>query len=259
MSDLKQIAKEIRATTVQMAHDAPSSHVASALSCVDILVSLFFSVMKEEDRFILSKGHGCMSYYAVLAKKGFFPKELLKTYSKNGSKLPEHPPSHGIPGIEIGTGSLGHGLSISLGAALARKIKNMPGREFVLLSDGECNEGSVWEAAMVAAKLKLNNLVAIVDYNKMQCNGFIDDEDIVRKWSSFGWHVYGAVGNDIDDLLSEFKDMNIESLEYCKPTVLIAQTIKGSGVSFMEDDLLWHYRPPDDKELAQALKEIQDA
>jgi len=257
IADLKQIAKDIRKISLQMAHDAPSSHIGSALSCVDILVSLFFEVMDEEDRFILSKGHGCISYYATLVEAGFFPEEWLKTYSKNGSLLPEHPPSHGVPGIDFGTGSLGHGLSLSVGAALARKMAGVSGTEFVLLGDGECNEGSVWEAAMFASKMKLNNLVAIVDRNNMQANGFNDECDLAQKFESFGWDYFNDHnGNKISELVKTFKWAKSAQES---PVAIIAHTTKGKGVSFMEDNLLWHYRPPNDRELELALKEIENA
>jgi len=253
---LKNIAKEIRIETVKMAHRAPSSHVACALSCVDILVALFFEEMTMDDRFIMSKGHGCMSYYAVLARAGFFPEDWLLRYSQNGSSLAEHPLAHGVPGVEFGTGSLGHGLGLSVGEALAKKLKSKVGYEFVLLGDGECNEGSVWESAMVASNLELDNLIAIVDHNRMQAAGFIDKDSMYEKWKSFGWQVFIISGNSMLSLVSYLRRAkNTRD----KPAVIIANTTKGSGVSFMEDDLLWHYRSPNDEELRLALEELRDA
>jgi transketolase len=246
-----------------MAHDARSPHVGSALSCVDLLVALFFAEMRidpprvDEDRFILSKGHGCMSYYAALAARGYFPSSLLATYAQNGSALPEHPSPHGVPGIEVGTGSLGHGLSIGAGAALARALDRRPGRTFVLLSDGECNEGSVWEAAMFAAGRKLAQLVAIVDYNKLQATGRSDEITALRplpdKWRAFGWAVREIDGHDMAEIV---RTLGALPFTAGAPSAIVAHTVKGKGVSFMEDTLEWHYRPPDDGELARALREL---
>src|SRR5581483_8014952 len=177
---LEARARAVRAHTVQMAHDGKTPHVASSLSPVELLVALYFRTMKiappgptgpEDDRFVLSKGHGCLSWYATLAEKGYFPLAWLEGYARDGSPLAEHPSPAGIPGCEIATGSLGHGLAIAAGLALARQLDRRAGRTFVLLSDGECNEGSVWEAAMFAAGRRLENLVALVDYNKLQAMG----------------------------------------------------------------------------------------
>jgi len=253
---LKAKAKKIRCMTVKLAHTGKSAHVASALSCVDIMTTLFYNIMeRSRDRFILSKGHGCMSYYAILSEKGYIGCKELDTYSRNGSFLAEHPLYGKFSDIELATGSLGHGLSFSAGAALARKICQKEGTEFVLLSDGECNEGSVWEAAMVASNLNLDNLVAVVDYNKMQCAGFCDKTPMYDKWEAFGWEVYEARGNCVEDLLSSFS--------FCfeknnKPKVIIAHTTKGKGVPFMENDILWHYRPPNEEELQLALDHLNN-
>jgi transketolase len=250
-----------------MAHDARSPHVGSALSQVEILVALYFHTMRIDptradasadlDRFVLSKGHGCMSYYATLAERGYFDRSVLATYSMNGSKLPEHPSPHGVPGIEVATGSLGHGLSIAAGAALARKLDGRKGRHFVLLSDGECNEGSVWEAAMFAAGQALDRLAVIVDYNKLQATGRTDEITAMRplaaKWRAFGWGVRELDGHDLAALVGAFDAM---PLRRGRPSAIVAHTVKGRGVSFMEHDLEWHYRPPDDADLARALEEI---
>lgn len=255
-NDLKSWSKILRTHVVTMAHKAKSAHVGSALSCVDILTCLFFEIMKPEDRFIMSKGHGCMAYYAALKEKGFFDQGFLDRYSTNGGELPEHPPV-GIDGVEAGTGSLGHGLAISVGCALARKIKEQKGTEFVLLGDGECNEGSVWESAMVAANLNLNNITVIVDRNKMQSAGFVDKSSMLDKWRAFGWHAFEVDGNNTQQLIGALR--SLRSWTVRRPVAIIANTIKGKGVSFMENELLWHYRAPDDQELASALKEIDNA
>lgn len=256
-SDLKLWSKKLRTHVVTMAHNAKSAHVGSALSCVDILTCLFFKEMKSGDRFILSKGHGCMAYYAALKEKGFFDQGFLDRYSVNGGELPEHPPV-GINGIEVGTGSLGHGFAMSVGCALSRKIKKQEGIEYVLLGDGECNEGSVWESALVAANLNLGNIMAIVDRNRIQSAGFVDKCDLAEKFKSFGWNVLIVDGNNIDYLMRAFRMFSMLKNSQ-KPKVIIANTVKGKGVSFMENELLYHYRAPDDQELAVALKEIDDA
>lgn len=266
LPDLLARARAVRALTVQMAHRGKTPHVGSALSAVDILVGLYFHALKIEpkeksmegqDRFVLSKGHGCMSYYAVLAERGYFPHSWLDTYSKNGSKLAEHPSPDGVPGIEIATGSLGHGLPVAAGAALARKLDGRAGRTFVLLSDGECNEGSVWEAAMFAAGRKLDALTAIVDYNKWQAMGRSDEvtalAPLAEKWRAFGWATREIDGHDMSAIVASLDALPFER---GRPSAIVAHTVKGKGVSFMENDLEWHYRPPSDDDLKRALKEI---
>ncbi len=264
--DLLARARTIRAAVVRMAHDGKTPHVGSALSCVDLLVALYFHSMKvdpaqatapERDRFIMSKGHGCMAYYATLAERGYFARELLATYSQNGGTLAEHPSPVGIPGCEVATGSLGHGLSIAAGAAMARKLAGRAGRHYVLLSDGECNEGSVWEAAMFASGQKLNNLVILVDYNKLQAMGRSNEvtglAPLADKWRAFGFGTREIDGHDMDEIA---RTLDAVPFERGRPSAIVANTIKGKGVSFMEDDLEWHYRPPNDDDLARALKEI---
>ena len=264
---LLERARAVRADTVRMAHRGRTAHVASALSCADILVALYFHALEidppgptgpDDDRFVLSKGHGCMSWYATLAARGYFPASLLETYAKDGSKLPEHPSPRSVPGIEVGTGSLGHGLAIGAGAALARALDGRPGRTFVLLSDGECNEGSVWEAAMFAAGQGLDNLVAIVDYNKLQAMGRSNEitalSPLADKWRAFGWSTRELDGHDMQALVDA-----LDAVPFARgrPSAIVAHTVKGKGVSFMEDDLDWHYRPPDDEQLRRALREIE--
>jgi transketolase len=251
-------ARAVRSLTVRMAHTGKTPHVGSSLSQVDMLVALYFRAMKlSEDRFILSKGHGCMSLYATLAERGYFPKDVLDTYAQDGSKLAEHPSPTGIPGIDVATGSLGHGLSIGAGAALARQMDRRPGRTFVMLSDGECNEGSIWEAAMFAAGQRLDNLVVLIDYNKLQAMGRSNEvtglAPLAEKWRAFGWATRELDGHDMSAVVEA-----LEGVPFTpgRPTAIVAHTVKGKGVSFMEDDLEWHYRPPTADDLARALLEI---
>jgi transketolase len=269
LSELEARARTIRAHTVQMAHDGKTPHVGSSLSSVDLLVALYFHAMKiappgptgpEEDRFILSKGHGCLSWYATLAERGYFPTAWLKDYAKDGSPLAEHPSPTGTPGVEVATGSLGHGLAVGAGLALARQHDGRPGRVFVLVSDGECNEGSLWEAAMFAAGRRLENLVVLVDYNKLQAMGRSDEitalAPLPDKWRSFRWGVREVDGHDLAQVTAA-----LDALPFTpgQPSCVVAHTKKGKGVSFMEDDLEWHYRPPSAADLARALAEIRGA
>jgi transketolase len=265
LASLAARARAVRAATVRMAHDGKTPHVGSALSAVDVLVALYFHAMRgdpvagsaDDDLFILSKGHGCMSYYATLAERGVFPASLLASYAQNGGALPEHPTPGHIPGIRVATGSLGHGLAIAAGMAHARALDGRPGRVFTLLSDGECNEGSVWEAAMFAAGRRLDNLIAIVDYNKLQAMGRSDEvtglAPLADKWRAFGWGTQEIDGHDLTAVV-----VALDALPTApgRPNAIVAHTVKGKGVSFMEDDLEWHYRPPNDADLARALAEI---
>jgi transketolase len=263
---LQARARAVRMATVRMAHDGKTPHVGSALSCADLLVALYFHAMRidpsapqtgNQDRFVMSKGHGCMSYYATLAERGYFPQALLATYAQNGGKLAEHPCPQGVPGVEVATGSLGHGLAVATGTALARHLDARPGRVFVLLSDGECNEGSVWEAAMFAAGRKLDNLIALVDYNKLQAMGRSNEvtalAPLADKWRAFGWATREIDGHDLNAIVRALDDLPFAPGQ---PSAIVAHTVKGKGVSFMEDDLEWHYRPPSDDDLARALGEL---
>jgi transketolase len=265
VASLAARARTVRAATVRMAHDGKTPHVGSALSAVEVLVALYFHAMRidpaapaaDDDVFILSKGHGCMSYYATLAERGYFPASLLATYAQNGGALPEHPTPGRIPGVRVATGSLGHGLAIAAGMAHARALDDRPGRVFTLLSDGECNEGSVWEAAMFAAGRHLDRLVAIVDYNKLQAMGRSDEvtalAPLADKWRAFGWGTREIDGHDLPAIVAALDALPFEP---DRPNAIVAHTVKGKGVSFMEDDLEWHYRPPNDEDLAKALAEL---
>lgn len=264
--ELKQIASQIRYKIVEMSKMGKAPHLGSSLSCVDIVVAAYHAFLRIDpdkptdrvrDRFILSKGHAISTLYAVLAKENFFSSELLKTFNQDGSSLPEHPTPNCVPGVEIATGSLGHGLSVGIGQALAGKILNESYRVMVLLSDGECNEGSVWEAAMFAPAQKLENVIAIVDFNKWQATGRSEEvmklSPLKEKWDSFGWQTYEIDGNNIDQILEVFSKIPEAQ---GKPTAIIAHTVKGKGISFMEDDNNWHYRIPNDEELASAKLEL---
>jgi transketolase len=264
--ELKQIAAEIRYQIIEMSKLGKAPHLGSSLSCVDLIVAAYYSFLnicpdqprdRLRDRFILSKGHAITTLYATLARKGFFQSELLKTFNKDGGSLPEHPSPNCAPGIEMATGSLGHGLSVGIGQALAGKILNEHYRVMVLLSDGECNEGSVWEAALFAPAKKLDQLIAIVDFNKWQATGRSEEimqlSPLKEKWAAFGWQTYEIDGNDFDQILEVFSKIP-ESPG--KPTAIIAHTVKGKGVSFMEDDNNWHYRIPTDEELLKAKYEL---
>ena len=260
----QKLAKKARLHTLSMVARSRSSHVGSCFSMADILAVLYEHVMQidpsqpnapERDRFILSKGHGTAILYAILAEKGFFPLDWLHSYNFYGAKLLGHCTSKGVPGVELSTGSLGHGLSVGLGMAKSLKLDALSSRVFVLLGDGECNEGSVWEAAMLAPQLKMNNLIAIIDYNKIQSFGMvkeiIDLEPFSEKWSSFGWNVHLIDGHDHAQILWALSNLAAE-----RPTVIICDTVKGKGVSYMENQLAWHYKSPNDDELQTAIHEL---
>ena len=261
-----ELARRIRRHVLRMVHKAHASHVGTCLSMSDILAVLYSGVMKvdpqrpdlpDRDRLVLSKGHGGAGLYAVLAESGFFPLEWLDQYCEDDSKLAGHISHHGVPGVEASTGSLGHGLSLGCGMALAAKRAKSSFRAFVILSDGECDEGSIWEAALFAPHHGLDNLVAIVDYNKIQSFGSVkevlDLEPMADKWKAFRWGVREVDGHDHGQLAQAFDGLPFET---GKPSVIIAHTVKGKGVSFMEGQLAWHYKSPSDEQLATALAEI---
>ena len=263
---LTKLAQEIRCELLSMCYKSGSSHIGSSFSITEILVALYFSLLKvspetsrskNRDRFILSKGHGCAAFYATLYRKGFISQEVLGGFAKNGGTLEQHPKRNLDWGIELSTGSLGHGLSVATGMALANKYDGLDSKVWVLLSDGETNEGSTWEAAMLAAQHKLDNLIAIIDYNKMQALGktkeIINLEPFQDKWNSFGWKAEEIDGHSIQQLMDKFQKVPLSS---GRPTCIIAHTIKGKGVCFMEDNLLWHYRCPDSEEYEKAICEL---
>jgi transketolase len=250
-----------------MVHRANASHIGSCLSMADLLAVLYGSVLRidpanptalDRDRFLLSKGHAAAAVYACLAAKGFFPENWLETYCADGSRLSGHLTHHEVPGVEVSTGSLGHAFSIACGIALAGKRQSRPYRVFVLLSDGECDEGSNWEAAMFAPNHLLDNLVTIVDYNKIQSFGAVksvlDLEPFADKWRSFGWEVREIDGHDHGQI---HVALTLGPVEPGRPIVVLAHTTKGKGVPFMENRLEWHYRSPDAQQLDQALEEVE--
>lgn len=265
--ELEQIAKSIRAKVVELSHRGGTAHLGSSLSCVDILVAAYWGGLDlgpeslaspTRDRLLLSKGHAATTLYAVLAKRGCFPAELLDGYAQPGSQLAEHP-SPGLPGIEIASGSLGHGLPIGVGMAVASRILGREQRVVVVMSDGECNEGSVWEAAMFAPVRKLDNLLVVIDYNKWQATGRSNEimalDPLAEKWRAFGWDAEEIDGHDVAALAAALS----APASGGKPRALIAHTVKGKGVSFMEDDNNWHYRIPNADEYRRAVAELEAA
>ena len=264
--ELHEHARRVRANVLRMVSRAHAAHVGAALSIVDILVTLYFRVLRVtparpddafRDRFILSKGHACSALYATLAECGFFPESVLDEFTADGGRLPGHPSMNCVPGVQASTGSLGHGLSLGAGMATAARADGKDCRTFVLLGDGETNEGAVWEAAMFASARHLDNLVAIIDCNGLQAFGRTSDisggASLSDKWRAFGWSVYDVPGHDLDELSSVLARVPFSP---GSPSAVIAHTVKGKGVSFMEDRLAWHYQSPDADELRQALEEV---
>lgn len=264
---LTKIANTIRKDIVDIAYKAGGpSHPGPALSCTDIVTALYFKIMnirpddphwEDRDRLILSKGHACPVIYAALAEKGYFDKGWLYTLRQIGSKLQGHPDMNKTPGIDMTSGSLGHGLSAGLGMALALKIKKKKSKVFVILGDGELQEGLVWEAAMAAPRLRADNLIAIVDYNHFQSCGSTEEilplEPLADKWKAFGWRVLEMNGHNMDDIVNK---LEMACMFIGKPTVIIAHTVKGKGVSYMENDNTWHQKTPTEEQYIQAMKEL---
>ena len=267
IKSLEERAKVIRRHVIRMLAKAGSGHPGSSLSTVDLLVALFYNKLKhnpqqpawpDRDRFVLSKGHGCPALYAVLAEKGYFGIDKLDTLRQFGSILQGHPCMKTTPGIEISGGSLGQGLSVGLGIALAAKLDKKDYRTYVMLGDGELAEGQVWEAAMAASHYKADNLCAIIDQNGLQIDGFIHEimssYPIPDKWRGFGWHVIEINGHDYKAISSAYDEA--EKIKG-RPTVIVAKTIKGKGVSFMENQVDWHGKAPSKEEAERALAELK--
>ena len=266
--DTRKLAKMIRIHALRMTSQGGSSHVSAAFSIADILAVLYGRILRvkplvpgwpERDRFILSKGHAGAAVYATLAECGFFPLEKLDTHYQDGSDLSGHVSHKRIPGVELSTGSLGHGLGVGCGMAKALKMAGGSQRVFVLMSDGECDEGSNWEAILFAQHHRLDNLVAIIDYNKIQSLAPVSEtialEPFAEKWEAFNWSVLEVDGHDHTAMNSAFENLPIKE---GRPTVIIAHTTKGKGVSFMENTVLWHYRCARGEEFDAAFKELED-
>ncbi len=264
---MKKTANEMRKDIIKMTNAAGSGHPGGSLSSVEIMTALYFKIMKhdpkkhdweERDRFILSKGHACPVLYSAMARSGYFPVEELKTLRKLGSRLQGHPDRKKLPGLEISCGSLGQGLSIAAGISIGLRMDKKDQRVYCLMGDGELQEGQIWEAAMTGAHYKLDNLCGIVDVNNLQIDGFTKDvmnvEPIGDKWRSFGWHVIEVDGHNLEEVIKAF-----EEAEKTKgmPTVILAKTVKGKGVSFMENKAEWHGAAPNSEQTETALKELE--
>ena len=266
IEDLKQKAKEIRKDIIEEVYNAKSGHPGGSLSIADIMAVLYFNELRideknprweERDRLVLSKGHCSPALYAALAERGFFSKETLKSFRKIESNLQGHPDLNKVPGVDMTSGSLGQGLSIANGMAIAGKMDNKNYRVYTILGDGEIEEGQIWEAAMTANKYKLDNLCVIVDNNNLQIDGTIEEVmssyPIDEKFKSFGFNVVTIDGNNIEEILNAFE---IAKKTKNKPTCIIAKTIKGKGVSFMENKVGWHGKAPNKEEYIQAMKDL---
>lgn len=269
VQDAKVLAWLIRRHGLEMTHISRGSHIGAVFSLAEIVATLYTGVlnvnphdpkMPGRDRLILSKGHAGAAVYAALAERGFFDVEELSTHYANGSRLSGHVSHKGVPGVEFSTGSLGHGLAVAAGMALGCKKDKEDWRVFCILGDGECDEGSVWEAALQAHQYKLDNLIAVVDHNRMQsldfCENTIALEPFTDKWAAFGWNVMRVDGHSVEALRDAFAQAQANR-GTDKPTVIIAETTKGKGVSFMENNILWHYRTPQGEEYEAALKELE--
>lgn len=268
MENLKALSYELRKNVVDMIVEGKGGHIGGDMSVMDILVELYFEQMNispenmddpDRDRFIMSKGHSVEALYAVLAKKGFFPiEQVIAEFSKFGSKFIGHP-NNKLPGIEMNSGSLGHGLPVSVGMALAGKMKNKDYRVYTVMGDGELAEGSVWEGAMAAHQYKLDNLCAVVDRNRLQISGNTEDvmghDDLAERFASFGWHVVSVDGNDYKELKAAFDEAKETKGQ---PTVVIANTIKGCGSAIMENKANWHHKVPTAEEYEQIMKDLEE-
>lgn len=268
IEELKEISKKVRISIIEQVYNAKSGHPGGSLSCADILTVLYFNQMnineKEpkaplRDRFVLSKGHCAPALYGTLAERGFFEKEKLKEFRKIDGNLQGHPDMNKVPGVDISTGSLGQGLSVANGMALSSKLNHDGYRVYCLLGDGEIEEGQVWEAAMTASKYHLDNLCAIVDYNGLQIDGKVEEvkglDNLEGKFKSFGFNTIVVDGNNMEQLIDAFETAKLTKE---KPTMIIAKTIKGKGVSFMEGKAEWHGKAPNEEEFKQAIKELSE-
>ncbi len=269
IKSLEEKSYEMREAIINLTSIAGSGHLGGGLSIIELLVVLYYHALRydpknpkwpQRDRFILSKGHGCIALCPVLADCGYFPADKLETFNQLDSPFGMHPDCNKIPGVEISTGSLGHGLSIAVGVALSARIDKASHRVYCLMGDGELDEGTIWEAAMSASHYKLGNLIGIVDRNMLSLDGFTEDimalEPLAKKWESFGWQVREVDGHDIPSLVDTFD--NLPPPESEKPTVIIARTVKGKGVSFMENTISWHYGNLDEELRDKVLAELRE-
>lgn len=256
LNQLKNTAKEIRKDIILQIYEAQSGHPGGALSCADILTAIYFEEKQGEDKVVLSKGHASAALYATLAEHGDIPKEELKTFRKYGSRLQGHPSSHSLDKVDVSSGSLGQGLSIANGIAMAYKLDKKKDNVYVILGDGEIAEGQVWEAAMSSAHYKLNNIIAFLDYNKLQIDGSNDEvmksKPLDKKFKSFGWNVQEIDGHDFNQIIEAIENAKKSR----KPNMIIANTIKGKGVSFMENQVSWHGKAPNEEQYNIAMKEL---
>ena len=272
IEDLKKISSQVRRDILRMVHNVQSGHPGGSLGCTDLLVSLFFNIMKrkekfdmngkDEDIFFLSNGHISPVFYSVLSRSGYFEINELNTFRELNSRLQGHPATHeGLPGIRIASGSLGQGLSVSIGSALTKKLNNDKSLVYVLMGDGELQEGQIWEAAMFASHNKINNLIGIIDYNGQQIDGPVDEINsllnLEEKFKSFGWNTFLCDGHNLENLLKTFDDAK-KRLKDNKPVVVIMKTIMGKGVDFMENSHKWHGIAPDDDQLKKALSQLDE-
>ena len=270
IEDLKKISSQVRRDILRMVHNVQSGHPGGSLGCTDLLVSLFFNIMKrkekfdmngkDEDIFFLSNGHISPVFYSVLSRSGYFKINELNTFRELNSRLQGHPATHeGLPGIRIASGSLGQGLSVSIGSALTKKLNNDKSLVYVLMGDGELQEGQIWEAAMFASHNKINNLIGIIDYNGQQIDGPVDEINsllnLEEKFKSFGWNTFLCDGHNFENLLKTFDDAK-KRLKDNKPVVVIMKTIMGKGIDFMENSHKWHGIAPDDDQLKEALSQL---
>lgn len=268
MENLKALSYELRQDVVRMIREGKGGHIGGDMSVMETLVALYFHEMNispenqndpERDMFVMSKGHSVEAYYAVLAKKGFFPmEEVISQFSKFGSAYIGHP-NNKLPGIEMNSGSLGHGLPVCVGMALAGKMNGSSSRVYTVMGDGEMAEGSVWEGAMSASQYKLDNLCAVVDRNRLQISGNTEDvmhqDSVEERFKAFGWNVYSVDGNDVDQLIDAFeKAKTVKGM----PTLIVANTTKGKGSSVMENKAPWHHKVPSDEEYAQIMKDLKE-
>lgn len=255
--ELKEIAKEVRKDILLEVFSAQSGHPGGSLSCADILTTIYFKLLEDGDRVVLSKGHASPALYAVLAEKGFFPKEELKNFRKLGSILQGHPSSKSTPGVDVSSGSLGQGLSIANGIALSYRLDKKDNFVYVVLGDGEIQEGQVWEAAMSSSHYHLNHVIAFLDYNQLQIDGANDEVMTVapvnEKFEAFGWYVQQVNGHDFEAIKQAVENAKKQD----KPSMIIADTIKGKGVPFMENQVSWHGKAPNEEQYHQAIEAIE--